>query len=65
MNTNKTKDDSEDRIYKEFLFKEMKSKLVDRINNNDPQVIKTIKSLLSQKPVTIEKNANKTEKKRK
>lgn len=43
------KDESEERLYKEFLVKEIKSKLVDKINSNDPSVMKTIKSLLSQK----------------
>ncbi len=42
-------DESEDRLYKEFLVKEIKSKLVDKINNNDPQVMKTLKVLMQDK----------------
>lgn len=38
----------EDKLMKEMLIKEIKKKVVDRINKNDPEIVKTIKSLLDE-----------------
>lgn len=40
--------EKEEELYKELLAKEIKSKLANKIDQNDPKVLKTIKFLLDQ-----------------